>query len=481
MKTLYKFLIKSYIGPLIGTFFIALFVLIMHFLWMYVDDLVGKGLEWYIIVELIFYASATFVPMALPLSILLSSLMMFGNLGERYELVAMKASGISLNKVMRPLIVLSVMISLLAFVFSNNVLPVANLKFRSMLYDVKKQKLSFNIPEKVYYNGIDGYVIRVEEKEKDGNVLRGIMIYNHTKSSGNTNVIIADSGVMTLSQNEQNLYFRLYQGYSFDESKDKNNFSKDPLQRNYFDQQVIRFTLSGFDLKRTDENLFKNNYHMLNVRQLEHSRDSIYQKMLEIKSSFSSRLFTESLSNYAKYDSVEYQKRLAQSDDVDSLDYGDILQIFSTPKEKKTIVKAALDIARRGKQKIEYCPDRRMKKLIVKHDVAWHRKFTLSFACIVLFFIGAPLGAIIRKGGLGMPLVVSVLMFILYRIISLSAEKSAIAGNLSPFVGMWLASFVFLPFGIFLMVKATTDSPILDIDIWKRKINKIISTLKLHK
>ncbi len=444
---------------------------------MYVDDLVGKGLEWYIIAELMFYASATFVPMALPLSILLSSLMMFGNLGERYELVAMKASGISLKNVMKPLIVLSFGISLLAFVFSNNVLPVANLKSRSLLYDVQKHKLSFNIPENTYYNGIDGYVIRVDKKGEDGSSLKGIMIYNHTKSSGNHNVIIADSGTMSLSRNEQSLFFHLYNGYSFDESKDRKNFKKDPLKRTYFDEQVIRFTLSGFDLQRTDENLFKNNYHMLNISQLERSRDSIYKKMIDIKSSFASRLFTESLFHYVKHDSTSFYQ-LANEPETEGIFYDNILQTFPKKKDKAKILREALNMARRSKQKIEYCPDKRMAKLIIKHDVAWHRKFTLSFACIVLFFIGAPLGAIIRKGGLGMPLVISVLMFILYRIISLSAEKYALAGELTPFTGMWFASFVFLPFGIFLTAKATTDSPILDLEIWKRKIKKLFSKSK---
>ena len=267
MRKIYKLVLKAFSGPLVITFFISLFVLLMQFLWKYIDDLVGKGLEWYVISELLFYASATFVPMALPLAILLSSLMTFGNLGEKYELVAMKAAGISLRKIMAPLAVLTLFISIGAFFFSNNVMPIANLKFRSILYDVREHKMAFNIKEGVYYNDLDGYVLRVREKDEDGHTIRGVIIYDHTKDEGNTNVTIADSGYMSMSADNSMMILELYDGQNYLDDVSRRNKNKRPFRRTQFKKQTITFDMSGFDLSRTNEDLFKNNYHMLDLSQ----------------------------------------------------------------------------------------------------------------------------------------------------------------------------------------------------------------------
>ncbi len=493
MKKLYKLILRTYAGPLLGTFFIAVFVLLMQFLWKYVDDLVGKGLEWYIITELLFYASATFVPMALPLAVLLSSLMSFGNLGERYELVAMKAAGISLQKVMYPLIVLIVFISIAAFFFSNNVMPVANLKFRSILYDVKEQKLAFNIKENIYYSGIDGYVIRVAKKGKDGNSLKKVMIYDHTGNEGNTKVTIADSGYMQLSNDQQNMYLKLFDGYNFEEeTTDVRKRRKDPLQRTYFDEQIVKFDLSGFDLKRTDENLFRNNYHMLNLQQLSKAQDSLSEKLSSAKSRVDQRIRREGMYHYNKYgdreseenDTISAVDTIVASDTVgaaDTLSVNFLEQLKVS--DQVAIVGLALSSARRSKNQVEFNGKsiERQERLIRKHEVEWHRKFTLSFACLVLFFIGAPLGAIIRKGGLGLPLVISIFFFVTYHIISITGEKYAEAGVMSVFGGMWLASAILLPLGIFLTAKATTDAPLLDVEVWKKLLNKWIGRLRSGK
>lgn len=483
MKRLYLLIIKSYIGPFLGTFFIAVFVLLMQFLWKYVDDLVGKGLEWYVITELLFYASATFVPMALPLAVLLSSLMSFGSLGERYELVAVKAAGISLQKVMYPLVVFIFLVSISAFFFSNNVMPVANLKFRSILYDVKEQKLAFNIKEKIYYSGIDGYVIRVGKKGKDGNSLKKVMIYDHTGNDGNTKVSVADSGYMQLSNNQQSMYLNLYNGYNFEEeTKDRQKRSKQPLQRTYFDKQVVRFDLSGFDLKRTDENLFRNNYHMLNLQQLSEARDSLSNKLVEVKEKVDNRIRTEGMYHYVKYahqqlpatEKKAQDSLLMRSDTIPE----NPLSGYS-PGEQESLIGLALSSARRSKNQVTFNGKsiERQERLIRKHQVEWHRKFTLSFACIVLFFIGAPLGAIIRRGGLGLPLVISILFFVTYHIISITGEKYAKAGIVPVYEGMWLASAVLLPLGIFLTLKATTDAPLLDVEAWRKFFSKYYNKL----
>jgi len=470
VKKVYKLVFYSYIGPLIATFFIAVFVLLMQFLWKYVDDLVGKGLEWYVITEILFYASATFVPMALPLSVLLSSLMTFGNLGERYELVALKAAGISLRRVMYPLVIIIVILSISAFLFSNYVMPVANLKFRSILYDVKEQKLAFNIKEKIYYNGIDGYVIRVEKKEADGRTLHGVKIYDHTEKKGNTNVTVADSGYMELSPDQRNLYLTLYNGYNYEEEIDRRDRAKKPLKRTYFRRQMVKFDLSGFDLQRTDEELFRDNYHMLNLQQLSKAQDSIEKKIDKTRKEYSKKIEQRSIFHYRRMDTY----RSDTIADKDSLPQ-DILA-NAGPDEKSSIVSLALSSARRGQSQLEFNEKHmsRQKRNLRKHEVELHRKFTLSFACIVLFFIGAPMGAIIRRGGLGLPLVVSVLFFVAYHIISITGEKYAEAGTIPVYQGMWISSAILLPLGILLMIKATTDAPILDADVWRKVFKRLL-------
>ena len=467
MKKVYLLVLRSYLGPLIITFFVAVFVILMQFLWRYIDDLVGKGLEWYIVLELLFYASSTFVPLALPLAILLSSIMTFGNLGEHYELVAMKSAGISLWKIMRPLIVLSIFISGIAFYFSNNVLPIANLKFKSLLYDVRKQKLAFDMTEGIFYNGMEGFVMRVGRKERDDRTIHDVMIYNHSERKGNVRLTVADSGRMESTADGRYLIFQLYNGYSYKEEHDQKGYRQNRhFQKTQFAEQRRRFDLSGFNMTRTDEDLFKNNYSMLNISQLNYTIDSLGSQYNDKKSSFSDK-FSKHYQFYSVLDSANYAEIIALDSTVMPL-------ADMSRTEKIMIIERALNKARGIKSNIQWHIkdyDSR-REWLSKHMVAWHKKFTLSFACLVLFFIGAPLGAIIRKGGIGLPVVVSVLFFVLFHIITITGEKSAIAGAIKIEYGMWIASAVLLPLGIFLTIKATSDSPLLDFDIWKRKIGK---------
>lgn len=257
----------------------------MQFLWKYVDDLVGKGLEWYLVAELLFYASSTFVPLALPLAILLSSIMTLGNLGEHYELVAAKAAGISLRKVMKPLVILSVCISLFAFYFSNNVLPVANLKFRSLLYDIKKKKLVFNIKEGIFYGGMEGYTMRIGKKDKDGIRIEDVIIYNHTKSLGNIDVTTAESGKMESTPDGRFIIFTLFNGYNYKDIVNQRGYRTNrPFEITYFDEETRRFDLQSFEMDRTDEDLYKDHYAMLNLEQLNKAIDSLtyrYEERLD--------------------------------------------------------------------------------------------------------------------------------------------------------------------------------------------------------
>lgn len=456
------------------TFFIALFILLMQFLWMYVDDLVGKGLEWYIIAELLFYASSTFVPMALPLAILLSSLMTFGNFGEHYELVAMKSAGISLRKIMMPLIVLSILISGGAFYFSNIVLPIANLKFKSLLYDVREHKLALDIEEGIFYNGLDGFTIRVAKKEKDDKTLRDIIIYDHSKKKGNINVTTADSGMMELTPDNRNLIFTLYNGHNYTEKIDDRNYrTTRPFQRIKFREEIRKFSLVDFELTRTNEDLFRNNYQMLNLNQLTFAEDSLLT-ILDNRRNDIFRSFMNSFYFLKQLDSARL------SNPAHEISVKDEILASVDEVNKERVIEDAINKCRMVRENLSiHKNDLHAKnKLICKHQIEWHRKFTLSFACLILFFIGAPLGAIIRKGGLGLPVVVSVFLFVIFHVISMTSEKSVKSGALDANFGMWIASVVLLPLGIFLTYKATRDSPILDADAWMKFFNRIFKKKK---
>ncbi len=493
MKKLYVFILKSYIGPLILTFFIALFILVMQFLWKYVDDLVGKGLEWHIIAQLLFYASSTFVPLALPLAILLSSIMTFGNLGENYELVAMKAAGISLRTIMKPLVILSIAISIMAFLFSNYVLPIANLKFHSLLYDVRQKKLALNIKEGVFYNGIDGFTIRIGSKDQDKNIIRDVMIYNHTKRMGNTQVTIAKWGKMELAPDKSTLIFTLYDGYTYEEIINRKNYKiTRPFQRIRFREEVKRFSGLDFGMNRTDENLFRKNYQMMNLAQLKTSKDSLMQE-LDIRRKRLVSSIDKKFGFYRQIDTLllrndtlpagENSLTITDNTAVKSKDTADLhlprILRLQTKAKRRTIMDFALQTTRTIENSIANNNNdfKKREERIRKHEIEWHRKFTLSIACLILFFIGAPLGAIIRKGGIGMPVVVSIFFFVIFHIISITGEKYARAGILQPYIAMWLASAVLLPIGIFLTYKATTDSPLLDADTW----NKLFKRFRVKK
>jgi len=457
------------------TFFIALFILLMQFLWKYIDDLVGKGLEWYIIGELLFYASATFVPLALPLAILLSSIMTLGSLGENYELVALKSAGISLTKTMWPLVIVSLLLLLSAFYFSNNVLPVANLKMGSLLYDVRQQRPAFNIVEGIYYKGIDNYVIKVEKKENDGNILRNIKIYDHTERRGNVNITLAEWGTMHTTVDENFLVLTLYNGSNYQDMppEDSRDQSRE-FQRTYFDKQINKFDLSAFALARTDEELFRSNFRMLNLTQLTHFEDSIKNAINNrekdfIKTNFGRFYFYQGIDSLIK--SELHIKEDALVPDI----FKD-----KDASYQRLITEQALGNVRQIKESAELSQEelRQRKRTLARYQIEFHRKFTLSFACLVLFMIGAPLGAIIRKGGFGLPVVVSVLFFVLFHVISITGEKFVREGVLEAWQGMWMANAFLLPIAVLLTIKASTDSAVLDMDSYIARLGKIKIGLK---
>lgn len=473
VKKLDKLLIKSYIGPLFLTFSIALFVLLMNFLWKSITELVGKGLDGTIILELLFYASATFVPLALPLAILLASIMTMGNLGERYELVAMKAAGIPLWRILRGPIWLSMLIALFAFYFSNNVMPVANLKFKTLFYEVRTKKPAVNIRPNEFYSEIDGYVIRIGSKSKDGKRVEDVLIYDHrNQTQGSAGVTYAKSGMMYGTDSGQYLFFELEDGFSFANEKKANAQAGTDrmLTRIYFKKQVKRFDLSSFAFMQNAKDRYSDDYRMMNLSQLSQQIDSLkYYRDLYVKEA-------QQYTHYYLHHYEQTKNTLIPSSDYSDTDFYTHIHHLNT-KQHRNVYNKAMENARIKKEdashvNAQYNFD---SEFIWHHEIEWHRKFTLSVACIILFFIGAPLGAIIRKGGLGTPVVVSTLAFIIYYVIGVLGEKAAKEGAITPGFGMWISGLVFLPLGLFLTIKSTKDSTLLNIDAWKELLMSFIN------
>lgn len=481
LKKLNIYIIKQYIGTFIFTFVIAIFILLMNFLWTWVDELIGKGVEFSVMFKLLFYTSVTFVPMALPLAILLSSLMCFGNLGEYYELVAMKASGISTWKVMRPLLYFSITMSILGFFFSNNVMPVANLRMQSQLYDVTHKKMTLEIPEGVFYRGLDKYVIKVAKKSKDDNWMYDIMIYDHTDGKGNVKVTVADSGYLAMTPSQREMIFTLYDGYNYSEMIDDKDYrTRRPFQKMLFKRQMVIFDMSQFDMKHMNEDAFKKHQTMLNIKQLNVAIDSLnvaYDEKVERNN--------EALINRFQYLNLN-KENFARADSKLKKKQGnamvnDTIEVFNWPllsnlpeKEQQPVLSMAITNTSNMKENISININnmKRDRINIKKHEQVLNQKFTLSVACLLFFFIGAPLGAIIRKGGLGMPVVTSVVFFVIYYVITIIGERVAVNGDMSVFLGAWISSIVLFPVGIFLTFKATTDSALLDAESWKKLFTK---------
>lgn len=486
MKRLHLFVIKSFLGPFFMTFFICVFILLMQFLWKYIDELVGKGLEWQIVTELLMYASFGLVPLAFPLAMLLASIMTFGNMGENYELVAMKASGISLFRIMRPLVVITLLMTMTAFYFSNNILPKTNLKFYTLLNSVKKQKPEMVIKEGVFSNDMANYSIKVERKGIDNNMLYGLMIYNHAESNGNSNVTVADSGkmeIVDLTDSVKYMQVTLFHGYSyFDEKESRSgNIRRFPFRRESFEKEVINISMMDFEFNRTDEKLYAGASRMLNTEQLRYVGDSAFQEYkLRVWRFVTSQSYSSPVNQQVAWMSSPYDS-LRKAPDIQPDTLVNIDQVFAslTTFEKQELYRNSISMVRSNTQSITQQMDEMYsrKKYVNNFPMEWHRKYTLSIACLIFFFIGAPLGAIIRKGGLGMPVVVSILMFIAYYILMITGEKFAREDAWSMVGGMWFSSFIFLPLGIWLTYKAATDSGIMNIEsyqlFFKNLINKV--------
>ena len=465
MKKLDRLILRSFLGPLALTFTLSVFVLLMQFVWKYIDDMVGKGLDFGVIAELLLYASATFVPMALPIAILFASIMTMGNFGEKYELVAIKAGGISLSRMMIPMAFVCLLLTGVAFYFANNVLPVAMFRYRSTLYDIQRKKPAISIRPSEYYDEIDGYVIRVDRKSKDGRTLYDIIIYDHTEGLDRTNVIVADRGMMQTTPDDRYLLFTLYDGYTYSEPMDGENFRTRPLTSIGFKEQVLTFDISSFAFNKSDDDRFRGDYKMMNVHQLDTSVRQLEAGLEERYKEFGTSVMSKLRAYGAK-----------APDSVGSFVYKDVFQITADtlPAVRKKILTQAVAVARNAEADVGMYDQiiRGDREYINRHYIEWMRKFTLSVACILLFFIGAPFGSIVRKGGLGMPLVASVVFFVIYYVVGMIGEKSVREGAVGP-IGMWISTFIFIPIGLLFSYQATTDVNVFDVARWRKLLKKV--------
>jgi lipopolysaccharide export system permease protein len=452
------------------TFIVVLFIMLMQFIWIYIDDLAGKGLGFGVIAQLMFYVSAGIIPLALPLSVLLSSIMSFGNLGESYELIALKAAGVSIWRIFRPMYLIMLLFSLGAFYVSNSLIPQAILKQKSLLYDINQQKPSLMIKERVFYNGIDGISMRIGDKDKNTGELYDILVYDKRNTYTMPVVLMAKRGNLIMSEDDRYLFFNLYDGVRYEEMDRQAGYEKNKTHSILkFSEQQIMFDLMGFSLNRSDENMFKEGYQMLDVKELDEKIDTInYTITSRIQSNdayFNQYIqFNDSLRTLGERVPV-----ILQQDSVLSFDNPN----FSTNKAGKSVViSKALNNARIIKANLDYTNNEliSLNKSRTRYNMEWHKKFTLSVACIIMFFIGAPFGAIIRKGGFGMPVVISVLMYLVFHVVSIVGEKMVKTGTATPVIGMWMSIMVLTPIGFFLTYQAANDSGLFDKSSWLKLI-----------
>ena len=471
-KKLDKLILKAFLWPFIATFFITLFVFMMQILWKYIDDLVGKGLDFLTLMEFLIYASATLVTLSLPVAILLSSIMTFGKLGENFELVAIKSSGISLLRFMRPLFFVAILLTGVAFLFANYIAPVANLKFAVIYNDIYRKSPAFDLKDGVFYNGFQGFSIKVGKKEKDKSTLHNVLIYEQSNPIQD-NTIISESGKMTVSKDKKFLEFRLQNGHRYSEKGNFNSPNNEFVQLGFKEYNKL-FDLTQLNIQRTSDSLFMNNIRMKTLRQLDKDIDSIrkipdslidqsrndlkvYFKFMKYKDSTSTK---SQLTVAAK--KIENKKVKSLSELIpDSLKVTVNDQAMSYLSSVRGIVQVYRD------QYNVHIDD------ITQHKIEWHKKLSLSIACMVLFFIGAPLGSIIRKGGLGLPLVVALIFFLIFYLLNIFGEKFTKDYVLVPLGGMWLPVIILTPVGLFLTYKAMHDSQLFNKEFYYRALKNL--------
>jgi lipopolysaccharide export system permease protein len=437
----------------------------MQFFWLYIDDFVGKGLDLFTLGQLTGYLAASFVPLALPLALLISSIMTFGNLGESFELVAIKSAGIPLFRFMRPLLIVSILIGFISFLFGNYIIPVANLKSNTLKYDIIVSKPAFDIKEGVFYDKIDGYVIKIGKKEKDGSTIRNVIIYEKNYGLQDYSMV-AESGTMRVSDDKKFLEFNLKNGWRYQEKGNRLTTNTEYIRLGFKEYKKI-LDLSSFEMNKTSDTAFQDHYKMLSIRQLGKSIDSMkktdvyYQRKneAEITPYFSFAKYADS--TWPLVDKKNL-KAVKSFDEIlpDSAESFVLDRVASQLASVRSTAELMLEDYK-GKLK-----ERRT------YTAEWHRKLTLAFACVVLFLIGAPLGSIIRKGGLGTPLVFAVIFFVIFHLLNTFGEKFVKEAVMPPVLGMWLSAIILIPVGIFLTFKAMRDSQLFNQEFYYRTFRK---------
>ncbi len=481
MKRLDRFILSSFIGPFFAILFVVIFILMMQFLWLYIDELVGKGLSFKVILEFLGWGSATLIPLSLPLATLLSAVMTLGTLGENNELLAIKAAGISLKRVLMPLIIVSALISVGAFFISNELIPVAYNKIFTLRDDIGKTKEEIKIPTGTFYDGIDGYILRVGDRDKESGIMHGVMVYNHTGKKGNTSLTLADSAMMKMSEDKTYLTFVLYSGINYEETNNrKYRDTTLQLQKIEFDKQEMVIPLENYAFKKSEDTRFGDEVRTMNLRQLNHSEDSIGRIDSNAKMDNIARFYTDrALKYHFQLDTANRRNdKLKSAFSYENFGKWDDLE-KEIEAEKNAISKVNEAIG----ELTTYGRERYYNALTLRRiDVEILKKFALSFACFIFFFIGAPLGALIRKGGLGTPAIIAVLFFVLYWVIDITGNKLAKDGAVSAFVGVFISSVVLLPIGLLFTWNAINDKSLIDterIGLLFRKIkNKVLRKMR---
>lgn len=498
IKRLYTFIIQTFFPVFLMTFGICLFIVLMQFLWKFVEDLVGKGLDNIVLAELFIYATLSLIPMALPLSLLLASLMAFGNLGERLELLAIKASGVSLLKTMKPLIIFVSCVAIGAFFFQNEAMPRIQVKLRSLMISIRQKSPELDIPEGSFYGGIPNYSLYVQKKDKETRMLKDVMIYDTSEGFDNMSVFVCDSALMNVSSDKNFLLLNLYSGQRFANFRQaglsdarRNNQFVPYSRENFKEKDIIIPFNTGFD--RMDESNLEGTQISKNIVQLGNSIDSLSNRLDSVNVHDRKIIGQYTYLTYRNSDA--YKKANNETTDADNkeqtrqqeektekkitrIDFDSLLASYSNDDISRYVGSAANEAEGSRFNIMETTQKMNLQRNIRLHKVEWHRKFVLSFACLIFFFIGAPLGAIIRKGGLGMPVVVSVLLFIVYYIIDNIGYKMARDGVWEVWQGMWLSSFALFPLGVFLTYKAMNDSALFNPEAYGNFFRRILGLKK---
>ena len=470
MKKLDQFILKSFIGPFIAILLVVVFILVMQFLWLYIDELVGKGLSFKVILEFLGWGAATLLPLSLPLATLLASMMTLGTLGENNELLAIKAAGISLQRVMIPLGIACTIISIGAFFISNDLIPLAYNKIFTLRDDIGKTKEEIKIPTGTFYNGIEGYILRVEERDEDTGMMRNVMVYNHTSNKGNTSLTIADSAMMKMSQDKTFLTFTLYDGANYEETNTKKYRDTTlQLQKIDFSRQELMIPLQDYAFQKSDTSRFSDDVKSMNLKQLRHGQDSIGR--LSDTARFNNTKTFLTARNLRYNSQLDTTGRAARN--TPFIPEGGMTwktlesNIKAAEKAKSQADDMQMTLSSYSRETFHYVFTLR------RIDIEILKKFALSVACLIFFFIGAPLGALIRKGGLGTPAIISVLFFVAYWVIDISGTKLARDGAVDAFTGVFISSYILLPTGLFLTWKAINDSALINTEAVKKLWRKI--------